>query len=225
MSSSSKSRFLWPVVWSLLGLGALVALVTQNEEAREVAIETSKTLFGIFTTPFIFESTVAVIGILIVLGINHWRISREGDGWVYMVTHEPEEGSESLPPAITQRLQGVILASRPEVLDEGGASRLMIEGFLEMGMAAQAQKELADLGNLPADAPSAVLRIRVAAANLDTDHALALLRDSATHLARHEMLWTQTARECAEWLEAHAPQQKTAISLWQREAAGKGTVA
>ncbi len=223
MPSSRTSRLLWPVIWTLLGLAAVVTVLVQSDEAREVAIETAKTLFGIFTTPFILESTVAIVGILIVMAINHWRISREGDGWVYMVTHEPEEGEEPLPAAITQRLQGVILTSKPEVLDEAGTSRLMIEGFLEMGMAAQAQKELTDLGELPDDMSSIVLRVRVAAANLDTEQALTRLRDSAARFSRQEPLWTQTARECAEWLEAHAPQQRNAISLWQREAAGLGT--
>lgn len=217
MSDRSR-RSLWPFVWVVLAFTGLVTLLVMNATAREVAIETSKTIFGIVTTPFIFEATLGISGVFIVMAINHWRIKREGDGWVYMVTHEPEEGAESLPPALTQRLQGVILTTKPEVLDEVGTSRLMIEGFLEMGMAAQAHKEFGDLDELPDDAPSSALRIRVAAANLATEDALACLRESSSRFPREENLWSQTAGECADWLKAHAPQQHETIALWQREA-------
>ncbi len=45
---------------------------------------------GVFSTPFFMEGSFAVIGLLIVLGLNIWRRHREGDEFV-----EIEIGSEN----------------------------------------------------------------------------------------------------------------------------------
>lgn len=220
MPPRPTSRILWPVVWTLVGIGALAALFVHNATAREVVLETAKTIFGIVSTPFILETTFALIGIFIVLAVNHWRIKREGDGWVYLVTHEPDAGAAPLPAAITQRLQSVVMRDRPSVVDEAGVSRLVVEGFLEMGMAAQAKQELSGLDDLPDDEITAALHIRVLAANLETAAASALLSESSTRFVGHRQLFAQTALACAEWLQSHAPQQDEAIRLWQGQAAG-----
>lgn len=220
MPPRPTSRILWPVVWTLVGIGALAALFVHSATAREVVLETAKTIFGIVSTPFILETTFALIGIFIVLAVNHWRIKREGDGWVYLVTHEPDAGARTLPAAITQRLQSVVMRDRPSIVDEAGVSRLVVEGFLEMGMAAQAKQELSELGDLPDDETTAALRIRVLAANLETAAASALLSESGTRFVSHRSLFAQTALACAEWLQSHAPQQDEAIRLWQGQAAG-----
>lgn len=214
-------RILWPVIWTVLSAAALAALLVLNATAREVAAETARTLFGIFTTPFIFEATVAVFGIFVVLAINHWRLKKEGDGWVYLVSREPAPGAGSLPAAITQRLHGgVIMQDKPEAMDEAGTSRLMVEGFLEMGMAAQAKQELEDGTTLPDDAATAALRIRVLAANLDTGAAQVLAQESLVRFTEDRPLFAQTALDCAGWLQSHAPHQQEAARFWQEQAAG-----
>jgi uncharacterized integral membrane protein len=214
------SRILWSAIWTVLGAAALITLLVLNATAREVATETAKTLFGIFTTPFILEATVALTGIFIVLAINHWRLKKEGDGWVYLVSQEPDQSAGKLPAAITQRLQGVVMQDKPEAVDEAATARANVEGFLELGMAAQAAQALEEFRDLPDDEATAALRIRVLAANLDTGAAQALVHESAGRFAGKEALWVQTALECAGWIEAHAQQQQAALQFW-REQAGR----
>jgi hypothetical protein len=67
--SSRASRILWPVIWTALAIAALAVLLVLNDTAREVAKDTAVTLFAIFTTPFIFETMVAIIGIFVVLTV------------------------------------------------------------------------------------------------------------------------------------------------------------
>jgi hypothetical protein len=218
--SSRAARILWPVIWTVLGLVALGALLALNATAREVAKDTAKALFGIFATPFILEATVAIAGLLLVLGINQWRLNKEGDGWVYLATQEPDEETEKLPAAITQRLQGVVLQVKPEAGEEADTMRANIEGFLELGMAAQAAEAMVECGQLPDDQVTAALRVRVLAANLDTDAARQLLRSSAARFAGGNSLFAQTAVDCANWIDSHAPRHREAIELWRTEAMG-----
>lgn len=215
--SVRAARFFWPVFWTVLVLAAFGMLLALSSTAREVAREAATTLFGIVTTPFIFEATVALIGLLLVLGINHWRIKKEGDGWVYLVSKEQDAGAAKLPAAITQRLQGVVMQEKPEAMDEAGTARANIEGFLELGMAAQAAEALTESQDLPDDEATAALRIRVLAANLDTDAARDLLHASTKRFGGSGVLFAQTALDCADWLEAHAPQHAHAVQCWHDE--------
>ncbi|GAA5121932.1 hypothetical protein JIN84_01390 [Luteolibacter yonseiensis] len=40
------------------------------------------TMIGILTTPFFMEASFAILGLVIVITLNHWRISRDGDEFV-----------------------------------------------------------------------------------------------------------------------------------------------
>lgn len=215
--SSRASRILWPAICTVVVIAALGLLLVLNETAREVAKEAAVTLFGIFSTPFIFETTIAIVGVFLVLAINHWRIKKEGDGWVYLMTQEPDQGASTLSPAITQRLQGIVMHEKPEDMDEAGTIRANIEGFLELGMAGQAAEALIECGSLPDDEATVALRIRVLAANLDTVAAQELLRAGNARFPNRPTLFAQTALDCAVWLEAHAPQQRDAVKVWQAE--------
>jgi len=44
------------------------------------------TMLGILTTPFFMEASFAILGLVIVITLNHWRISREGDEFVELET-------------------------------------------------------------------------------------------------------------------------------------------
>jgi hypothetical protein len=214
------ARIFWPVFLTVLGVLLLTALYMTSENAREVTKDTAKHLFGIFTTPFILEATVGLFGIFLLLAINHWRLKKEGDGWVYMVSQEPEAGAAKLPASITQRLQGVVMQERPADVDEAGTTRANIEGFLELGMAAQAAEALQDCRELPDDGATAALRVRVLAANLETDAARELLREGTARFSGQQTLFAQTALDCALWLEAHAPRHRETVELWQAEVGG-----
>lgn len=71
----------------LLCFGSLLAigyLIRSNETAREVAVSTFGGIFGFLTTPFILEISSALLGLIIVVSYNQWRIDKEGDGWVIL---------------------------------------------------------------------------------------------------------------------------------------------
>ena len=214
---SRASRILWPAIWNAGALAAHGVLLVLNPTAREVVKDTAVTLFAIFTTPFIFETTVAIIGVFLVLAINHWRIKKEGDGWVYLVTQEPDPSAGTLSPETTQRLQGIVMHEKPEVVDEAGTNRANIEGFLELGMAGQAAEALRECDSLPDDEATVALRIRVLAANLETGAAQELLRAGIARFPKRPTLFAQTALDCATWLESHAPHQRDAVNVWQAE--------
>ncbi|CAN5751721.1 hypothetical protein BH11VER1_BH11VER1_34250 [soil metagenome] len=208
-------QYLWPVVWTVLGIIGYTILLVFNPTAREVSGDTAKVLFSIFSTPFVLETTFALIGIFIVMGINHWRLDKEGDGWVYMVSQEADESEAGAK--ISQRLQGVIFQDKPLFLDQESTAQGVIEGYLDLGMAAQALKELQEQTNLSDDAPTAALRIRVLAANIDTDLALSFLNKCVARFPESKDLFHQAARANTIWLQTHLPDHES-IRVWENVA-------
>lgn len=73
--------------------------VQQNETAREVVGDAFAGLFGFFTTPFVLEISVALIGLITVVSYNQWRLSQEGDGWVTLP--ESDDSPETLVESAT----------------------------------------------------------------------------------------------------------------------------
>ena len=47
---------------------------------------------GVVTTPFFMEASFAILGLSLVLVLNHWRQKRAGDELVYLEQVEPEVG-------------------------------------------------------------------------------------------------------------------------------------
>lgn len=226
MSSPTATRHLWPWLWTLLSVAGFTALLIYSPSAREITRDAVAMLFSIFATPFILEATVAIIGLVIVLTYNQWRLNKEGDGWVYMVTNEDEPGGsgtttaqkDQLPKAITQRLQGVVLKDKPEPLDESQAIAGVIEGYLELGMPSQALDELHRTPDLPDTVASAVLRFRVLGANLATEPALSLLRDASERFPHSRPELVIAAQDIAQWIEKHMQSQMKAYHAWRNEA-------
>lgn len=200
-------------------VGSLAAVLVFSEVAREVTMLTLRALLGIVTMPFILETTVAGTCLLIVLAINKHRLEKEGDGWVYMMVQEPDgKDGKPLPKAITQRLQGTVMKEKPTLLDEALAERSVVEGFLELGMAAEAQREFDTWEDLPDDAVTSALRIKVLASNLDTAKARQILATSAARFADEVPLLSATAREQADWFRKHLPSHQEQVLLWHAEA-------
>jgi hypothetical protein len=77
-------RLLGPLFISLLVLTGLGYLLSHSAEAREVAGEAVRSLLTFFFTPFVLETTVALIGLITVMTYNQWRLHKDGDGWVEM---------------------------------------------------------------------------------------------------------------------------------------------
>jgi hypothetical protein len=74
---------------------AVVYAVRQNPTAREVVGEAFAGLFGFFTTPFILEASVALLGLITVVTYNQWRINRDGDGWVTLEETDPQSAKST----------------------------------------------------------------------------------------------------------------------------------
>lgn len=54
------------------------------------------TMIGIVTTPFFMEGSFAILGLVIVIMLNHWRLSRDGDDFVEMeITTEADSIARS----------------------------------------------------------------------------------------------------------------------------------
>ncbi|MDB6139188.1 MAG: hypothetical protein JWO94_2260 [Verrucomicrobiaceae bacterium] len=79
-------------------VGAVALVLWKSTEARQVAGEALGLLFTFFTTPFILETSLALIGLMTVLVINQRRRDREQDEWVEMeVPTKPKATGENLP--------------------------------------------------------------------------------------------------------------------------------
>jgi hypothetical protein len=71
-------------VWMGLVVALLVIVARSSETAGEVLVGGFANLFGFVTTPFILETSVAFVGIIVVMSYNQWRAQRDGDDWVTM---------------------------------------------------------------------------------------------------------------------------------------------
>ncbi|MBL9134008.1 MAG: hypothetical protein JNG86_22540 [Verrucomicrobiaceae bacterium] len=86
VNKPAEGRHGWisPVMWSLAFLAGLIIACVFSPDLREIVIEGLGYMWAFFTTPFILEASVFLIGLCVVLIINNLRIEREGDGWVEM---------------------------------------------------------------------------------------------------------------------------------------------
>lgn len=199
-----------------MAVAAFTTLLVMNETSQEIAESTVRALIGVFSTPFIFEGTCLFMFTVALLTYNQWKRKKEGDDWVYLVTQEADH--PNLPASITQRLQGVLMeGGAPQPLDEVRTRASVLEGYLELGMAAQAQAELFASNDLPDTAESAALRLRVLAANPETGSSVALFHTSVESFPEAKNLLVQTALENARWLLKHLRHRAAAV-VWLEEA-------
>jgi hypothetical protein len=88
-------RWVAPCLFGFILCGAAVVVLVQSAEAREVSLQAARALFGFFTTPFILEATVALMGLITVLTINEYRRKKEEvDEWVVMPKEDSNKDSE-----------------------------------------------------------------------------------------------------------------------------------
>jgi hypothetical protein len=69
----------------------IAVLALSLEETRDHAIGAARMVFSIFTTPFILETSIALIGLLTVVTLNQWRLMRDGEEWVDADTLETKK--------------------------------------------------------------------------------------------------------------------------------------
>lgn len=213
--SRTADKIFSPRFWLPAFAGAAAALLFASPTARDVVVESLKALIIIVTMPFILEATCALLFICGVLAYNHWRLKKEGDGWVYLVHQESVD--ETLPHALTERLSNLLLDEKPALVNDADARRSIIEGYLELGMGAQALADFESDATWPDDVATARLRVRVLAANMDTERALSLIKESAARFPDEQKSFVETAVEIARWTRLHT-HDPALVERWMREA-------
>lgn len=54
-------------------------------------------VIGLMTTPFVMETTFVILGIVLVITINHWRRVKEGDDFVFLEQIDAQNAPKGLP--------------------------------------------------------------------------------------------------------------------------------
>lgn len=77
----------------VLGVGAVIsAILLLWPRIPGVLGEWLGFLAGVVTTPFFMEASFALLGLSLVIALNHWRQKKAGDELVYLEQVEPEAG-------------------------------------------------------------------------------------------------------------------------------------
>jgi hypothetical protein len=151
------NRYWWlvPVLGAMLLIGVAVTAGIVNPTAREVLAKATFNIIGALGTPFILEATFAILGLFALLVYNHYKLQKEGDGWVYLAQTTPDaaslaEGAETPP----HRLDPVVLPQRPELGGELETRLATVEGYLELGLKQEALAQLENLTDEERQLPS-----------------------------------------------------------------------
>ena len=95
---STFRRLLPTLLPVALILVASIVLLCLSSEARDVGAEAAGLVFTFFSTPFILETSVAVIGLILVLVVNQRRLEKDKDEWVEMeVPARPSDPETKTP--------------------------------------------------------------------------------------------------------------------------------
>ncbi len=54
-------------------------------------------VIGLMTTPFVMETTFVILGIVLIITINHWRRIKEGDDFVFLEQIDAQDAPKDLP--------------------------------------------------------------------------------------------------------------------------------
>jgi uncharacterized membrane protein len=75
---------------------------------------------GILTTPFFMETTFVILGLVIVVTLNHWRRIKDGDEFVYLEQVDGPETPKDLPDQATWAvfLEKPLDAAAPSLLEQ-----------------------------------------------------------------------------------------------------------
>lgn len=135
-------RWLVPVLWAVLGAVVVVVVLVASPTAREVSAESARVVFQVVTSPFILESSLALLGLCIVIMINQRRIQKEGDGWVYLQVKDSAPETESKADDPPHRHDAVIWLEKPAPFDQAAAGFDVVEGYLDLGLPEEALSEI-----------------------------------------------------------------------------------
>lgn len=116
------------------------------------------TMVGVMTTPFFLEASFAVIGLCVVLALNHWRMRKSGDELVYL---ERVDGPD-LPPDLPDHAKWAVFRDEP-LPGEVPSLQAQAEGAMAIGDHVQAGECIAAMGAEELKQPGA-LAVRLALA-------------------------------------------------------------
>jgi uncharacterized membrane protein len=86
------------------------------------------TMIGIITTPFFMEASFAILGLVIVITLNHWRGRKDGDEFVYL----EQVAGPDVPKDLPEHAKWAVYREKP--LATATPSRLaQAEGALAIG--------------------------------------------------------------------------------------------
>ncbi len=125
------------------------------------------TVMGILTTPFFMEGTFAILGLMLVIFLNHWRQHKDGDEFVYL----EQVTGEDLPKDLPDQAKWAVYRDKPlETSDIPLRDRA--EGALAIGDHSAATEALAAMDPAELDEPEVLaLRRDLALATGKTDLA------------------------------------------------------
>lgn len=150
----------------ILGISIGLALLWLGRALPGLVGEWLGMIVGIASTPFLMESSFILVGLMIVFGLNGWRMRREGDECVYL---EQVEGPDA--HHLPEDARYAIYREPPDdtpVLDVVDA----IEGALETGDCTLAAEILGELDAERLSEP-AVMKLRIHLAEASGQPALA----------------------------------------------------
>lgn len=126
MARDERKRQVAIAIGIIAGLAALFLGLVMATGLPGVAGEFFARITGIVTTPFLLEGTLAIVGFLIVILINHWRHQREGDELVYL------DEIKDAPKGVPDHARWAIYKNKP--LDAANLpSSDLLEGAVAIG--------------------------------------------------------------------------------------------
>ncbi len=118
------------------------------------------TMVGVLTTPFFLEASFILIGLTVVVAINHWRQKREGDEFVYLEQIDGPDVSVGLP----EQAKWAVYREKP-LPGETPTLLAQVEGALAIGDCESAAEWLGAMSEEELRRPEALfLRLELAKA-------------------------------------------------------------
>jgi len=151
----------------IAGVGAAFVLAFLATFIPGIVGEWASMLLGFVTTPVFLEITFFCIGLMIVLLLNHLRMKREGDGWVYLERVDDPEAPQDLP----EHAKWAAYREPPLPGEEPGLLA-QAEGATAIGDYDAAAEAISAMGDAELQRPEVLaLRIRLARASGKEDLA------------------------------------------------------
>jgi hypothetical protein len=144
----------------IAGLAGVVLLLLLGTRLPGFAGELIRLIVGICSTPVFLEATFLILGLVLVLVLNHWRQRRDGEEFVYL----DQVTGPDLPPDLPDHARFAVYREAPAEWQEPAALD-RAEGALAIGDFEAAAEALGELDEAALQSPAALrLRLRLAEA-------------------------------------------------------------